>query len=683
MLKNKKAFKPNASKAVRRPAPAPAPSPSTTTTTAQPRPPTTNVADNPPQRLTEAQSLPSDPPAPTTSNAQPVVTPTQDHQPQTATATTTIPSSPARRAVSSTINATKSDALRNVPRDERVTTPDQPAPAVINARAHPLPTPPPTQDTTTVAPQPQERFEAQSSVPQTSVPQPVRATSAIPTRPVDSQPAVSTTPSASNTQVDDIDVSTVNVTARPTNIINAPASEPTPTAPKRKVTKAAAKKASAPKAKRAPRTKKAVPLSVENIIDSDDENLGVDQTAASTNLPQEDSTEPVGNPSTEDSSNAPGAAKPPSKKRLRVPKDLLAKKPRKKRKAITATEGNADEAVGDAISGSSAEGESAGKRRGRRRAETPDDAEFRVVDHSKTLMAELVNDMKIGKKFSKHDEIIKREMEVKAKAKLRKLHPELVDDEETVEAEPVADVAPEGGVQMRVVNGQIVMDERTLYHDRHAQPGMDNGIEVVEENEFTRKVNSGSLLKRTKNQRWDGVEVLKLYTGLRMFGTDFEMIAKMFHNRSRREIKLRFNKEERDDPAAITAALVGERTPTQLSLEQFQEMSGMELESTAAIEKEYADIEAANQAERDAVVRANAEATRRKNNQIQGIAEDEGGDNTGEAGAEASGATGVGASSSTGTGKASAAKSRSKASKKKNMHSAYGGGEEVEILGDA
>lgn len=40
------------------------------------------------------------------------------------------------------------------------------------------------------------------------------------------------------------------------------------------------------------------------------------------------------------------------------------------------------------------------------------------------------------------------------------------------------------------------------------------------------------------------------------FGTDFEMIAALFPTRSRREVRNKFNKEDRLDPAYITSLIM-------------------------------------------------------------------------------------------------------------------------------
>jgi septal ring factor EnvC (AmiA/AmiB activator) len=56
----------------------------------------------------------------------------------------------------------------------------------------------------------------------------------------------------------------------------------------------------------------------------------------------------------------------------------------------------------------------------------------------------------------------------------------------------------------------------------------------------------------------------QFYNGLRMFGTDFEMISKLFPGRTRRQIKLKFVKEEKRDKENIKQILLGEKLPVDI-----------------------------------------------------------------------------------------------------------------------
>jgi len=219
--------------------------------------------------------------------------------------------------------------------------------------------------------------------------------------------------------------------------------------------------------------------------------------------------------------------------------------------------------------------------------------------------------------------------------------------------------------------------------DRHKRAA-DEGVvmEEVEENEFTRITTSGTFMKRERAVMWDAAAEELFYKGLRWFGIDFETIAMMFPHRNRRQIKLKFNKEERTNSTKITRALIKERVP--IDLEEYQALTGMKYEEVAIIDAEQRKIEEEQEAEQQRHASDVAEATRKKKEAIHSMS------------ATAVGAARLGTDSAkeneveggdeAGDGKIGAAsKSRKKGAvkkrKKKNLHSTRAGGEEVEVLG--
>jgi transcription factor TFIIIB component B'' len=94
------------------------------------------------------------------------------------------------------------------------------------------------------------------------------------------------------------------------------------------------------------------------------------------------------------------------------------------------------------------------------------------------------------------------------------------------------------------------------------------------------------------------------------------MIAGMFPHRSRRQIKLKFNKEERENPARINRALIGVKDP--IDLEEWQKMGDTKLEDLAVIQAEQAKIDAEQKAEIERYEAAAAETLRKKKESIKG-----------------------------------------------------------------
>jgi transcription factor TFIIIB component B'' len=336
------------------------------------------------------------------------------------------------------------------------------------------------------------------------------------------------------------------------------------------------------------------------------------------------------------------------------------------------------------------QGDEDGKKK-RKREETPEDAEEQEIDHTTVKMSELTKDLRIGKRFSKHAEIKQREVQKRAKAKLARDYPELIEgqnnEEEASSRTPGPTEGPVGvttGPQMRIVNGQIVIDDASLVVDRHAiAAAAAPDMEEVEEDDFTRITTSGTFMKRERNLYWDSESTEKFYMGLRMFGTDFQMISKMFPERNRRQIKLKFNKEEREWPRKIHNALMGEMV--KIDLEEYKSHTGLEYEEVADIEAEHAAIEEEHNAEQRRMQAEADETTRQKKAEIHGkpgaarpagVGPSTGTDSAKENDPDEGGAFDGGKASA-----ASKSKKKAKGKKKRNLHSVRGGGEEVEVLG--
>lgn len=161
----------------------------------------------------------------------------------------------------------------------------------------------------------------------------------------------------------------------------------------------------------------------------------------------------------------------------------------------------------------------------------------------------------------------------------------------------------QSGPVMRIVNGEIVLDAASLQVDRHADADRNAGeLEDVVENPLTRRINQSSYGKRTKAESWDEETTDLFYRGLRMFGTDFMMISKLFPNRSRHQIKLKFNNEERRRPEKIRRTLLGPGET--IDIETYSEMTNSVYDDPKAIQQELDEdkkrIEDQHAKERDA-----------------------------------------------------------------------------------
>ncbi|KAM0436953.1 hypothetical protein ACHAPT_002668 [Fusarium lateritium] len=271
----------------------------------------------------------------------------------------------------------------------------------------------------------------------------------------------------------------------------------------------------------------------------------------------------------------------------------------------------------------------------RARSVTPEDSEAQVVDLQKLKMSDLTRDLHIGKKFSRHDELRERERRSRLKAKLGtgderdgSATPEASGQGEktgspaTQSAAPSPDSegpAPPSGPQFRIVDGQIVVDQSSLAVDRHARAAAARGdMETVEENDFTRLITSNSFMNTSKLRGpniWTDAETELFYRGLSMFGTNFEMISKMFPGKQRRHVKLKYNREERHCPRRIDAAVMGEKT-VKMDLDEYKALTGSEFESVESIEAEQRKIQEGYEAEQKRIADEQAEIMRKKREEL-------------------------------------------------------------------
>ena len=256
--------------------------------------------------------------------------------------------------------------------------------------------------------------------------------------------------------------------------------------------------------------------------------------------------------------------------------------------------------VQEAIQGSAKDPEK--RRRRSKRSITPEDAENARIAPSEIRMIELCRDNGVGKKSIREQEL--REMDRAASVKkkrqelqerMQQVNPSNLNG--SAEPSPMGDDRQERQAEREqalifsvpntiIVNGQIQVDEDSLQIDRHAAAAVERNneeLEPIDENDLSRKITSASWLNRDKSGGWNEILQDRFYQGLRMFGTDFELISKMFPGKSRHAIKLKFCREEKLDYARVKAALLGEKLP--VVLEEYERMTGVEYEDPKELER--------------------------------------------------------------------------------------------------
>ncbi|KAF2157970.1 hypothetical protein K461DRAFT_290231 [Myriangium duriaei CBS 260.36] len=226
-----------------------------------------------------------------------------------------------------------------------------------------------------------------------------------------------------------------------------------------------------------------------------------------------------------------------------------------------------------------------------------EDPELKQIDPSKTTMTDLIYEKTIGQVSEREKKM--QQIDWAEVARKRREGPTVQASEgQDGEGEQPSEQATnqedtprrqQPTMQLRMVDGQIVLDEASQHIDRQAQALMDADNMVIDENaDLTRRVNSMTWVNdkkrdpadrltvyKAKSDPWNDDETDRFYEALRMFGTDFHIISKMFAPRTRRQIKLKFVREEKLDPDRINIALSGGQI-VPMNLDHYAIATGLE-----------------------------------------------------------------------------------------------------------
>lgn len=149
-----------------------------------------------------------------------------------------------------------------------------------------------------------------------------------------------------------------------------------------------------------------------------------------------------------------------------------------------------------------------------------------------------------------------------------------------------------GALKMRLVNGKICLDEdsRTIRSADFVDEELD-GPEITE-SESTQYTNAHTYLSAAKKRKpmpWKAEHTTEFYELITRWGTNFEVIARAMPGRTRRDIKLKFNKEDKLNPARMTKALRGS---TAVTIEQVDELLAKPLDDCLTPEQKKEQAEA-------------------------------------------------------------------------------------------
>lgn len=137
-------------------------------------------------------------------------------------------------------------------------------------------------------------------------------------------------------------------------------------------------------------------------------------------------------------------------------------------------------------------------------------------------------------------------------------------------------------------NGEMILDESSLVVENIAERDARKAIEqssVIYDDGSSGKYGIFKRQKRTKD--WTSEETIKFYRCLHTIGTDFSLMLQLFPNRTRRDLKIKFKKEERSNGHLIDKALCNPKAFDVESLRRdFEKEDAERAEKQARIDEE-------------------------------------------------------------------------------------------------
>jgi len=133
-------------------------------------------------------------------------------------------------------------------------------------------------------------------------------------------------------------------------------------------------------------------------------------------------------------------------------------------------------------------------------------------------------------------------------------------------------------------DGNIILDEQSLVIETSASKSNLSSSPIV----YGRQSNTTYASFRNKKQTktWTDKETAKFYVALSSVGTDFSMMANLFPKRERKELKLKFKREEKFNRALVDKA-IRDRQQYDLSIfdDSDNELENVDAESVTATKK--------------------------------------------------------------------------------------------------
>lgn len=156
---------------------------------------------------------------------------------------------------------------------------------------------------------------------------------------------------------------------------------------------------------------------------------------------------------------------------------------------------------------------------------------------------------------------------------------------EVIESDPHQTSDEENAIpapQIKIgANGEIVIDEKSLIIENKEVKRNREQIQKSSliDGDFDTGYGVYKKVKRSKD--WSKKETLNFYKALNTIGTDFSLMGELFPNRTRKELKMKFKKEERMNRALVDRAVM---QPSKFDISELKHE--MEMEEREVLERE-------------------------------------------------------------------------------------------------
>ena len=144
---------------------------------------------------------------------------------------------------------------------------------------------------------------------------------------------------------------------------------------------------------------------------------------------------------------------------------------------------------------------------------------------------------------------------------------------------------PKVGPQVEFINGKIMIRESSLVVNYDNAPNIQEYEEVTEGIYPT--ATYASFLNRRPTPIWSMEETKLFYSCLQRCGTEFSVMQTFFPNRTRKQLKRKFYKEEREHPLLVQKALY---TSLPLPVDVFEAKYKVESDQNNAIKNESDEV---------------------------------------------------------------------------------------------